>query len=71
MSAESTSPWIAVADRLPPEWTVVLAAFEDHLGSLARAAYFDPHLGWIIGGGRAQLQPTHWMAIPDLPTEAA
>ena len=69
MPAES-SPWIAVADRLPPDSAHVLVGFAAR-GLSPRVAFFDADLGWVIGGGRAQLQPTHWMPIPPLPTEAA
>ncbi len=63
MPAES-SPWIAVTDRLPTDSAHVLVCFAAR-GLLPRVAFFDADFGWVIGGGRTQLIPTHWMPIPD------
>lgn len=65
---ERASPWIAVADRLPPDSLPVLAAFPCQNGLIARVVFFDPDLGWVIGGGiRTQVTPSHWMPIPPIP----
>ena len=68
MPIEPSSPWIAVADRLPPDSQYVLIFRRRILPP--RVAYFDVDLGWVINGVRAQVQPTYWMPIPPLPETA-
>lgn len=74
MSAESTSPWIAVADQEPP-FDVMILVTDCYCPYFARYERGSPRLGcprkFVERGGWQLSGVTHWMPIPPMPTEAA
>ncbi len=59
--------WISVNERLPEEWTRVLAAFDDNcvrIGSVNRGE-FVKH----TNTKKQIVSATHWMPMPELPGE--
>jgi hypothetical protein len=58
--------WIPVAERLPPDRTVVLAWSGKRVafGYISDGNWIDTLYGWVIPNG-----PTHWMPLPAPPTD--
>lgn len=62
------SDWISVKDRLPEDYTFVLAVVETWTRTVTVVLHADLKF-YRFGAGDTPLNVTHWMPLPELPEE--
>lgn len=66
---ENQNKWISVEDRLPEKFTDVLCLYPSkNYGSNIVVDYMESDRGYFAEQFKYG-EPTHWMPLPELPTE--
>jgi hypothetical protein len=65
--------WVPVKEQLPPRGQMVIVAFRGHWGGKrqvsAEVFWIDDRRGWTGCDSMKDGKPTHWMPLPEPPTE--